>query len=48
MDVALPIEPVAEGTYGAVVGVLAVGARQPGQKGIDAVRGKFTVTDEWN
>ena len=46
-DVSLSVEPVAEAPDGAVVGVPAVGAGQPGQEGVDAFGGKVTGTDEW-
>jgi len=40
------VQPVAEGTDSPVVGVLAVGTRQPAQKGVDAFGRQFTAIDK--
>ena len=47
LDIALPVEPVAEGSYGAVVGILTVLACKLGQVEVDVGVGKRATPDKW-
>jgi len=47
LDIALPVEPVAKGSYGAVVGVLTVLACKLGQVAINVGVGERATLDKW-
>jgi len=47
LDIALPVEPVAESPDGAVVGVLAVVAVEVGKEQVDVIVSELIISDEW-
>lgn len=47
LDVALPVEPVTEGSDGTVVGVLAVTAVEVGKEQVDVSMSEFIIGNEW-
>ena len=47
LDIALPVQPVAEGPNGAVIGILTVLTAEIGQIKVDIHVGKFVVSDKW-
>jgi len=47
LDIALSVEPVTEGSYGSIVGILTVLACKLGQVEVDVHAGKFVVGDKW-
>jgi len=47
LDVALPVQPVAEGSDGAVVGILTVLACQLGQVEVNIGAGERATSDKW-
>ena len=47
LDVSLPVQPVTEGSYGAVVGILTISTGKPRQEGVNIFGCQFAGIHEW-